>query len=542
MNIQENTYEIVLREIARSIEESFLKSERLTPSDIAKKKIEICRKYHLDRIPRNSEIIKYMSLSYLPSIRSLLKRRSVRSRSGVAIITAITKPFNCPHGTCIYCPGGVRYGTPQSYTKGSPAVAFGMARNFDPVRQVQDALENLKRNGHDTSKIELIVLGGTVLAMSHDYQRWFIKSCYDALNERSSQTLEEALKINEMAQNRCVGFTIETKPDWCKEEHIDMLLSYGATRVEIGVQSLREDVLKFVNRGHTLQDTIEAFRIAKDSAYKIVAHMMPGLPHSTLRNDYEDLVTLITDKRYMPDMLKIYPTVVVEGTALYQYYKSKKYTPYSDEELIDMLCRFKSIVPPWLRIMRIQREIPQEEVIGGIKIGNLRQAIRKTMKKRKIVCNCIRCREVGFKISSGELEEVPPVEDAKLRRIDYESSGGKEIFISLEDDKTNSLFGFLRLRIPSGMEHRKEIKDKDVSLVRELHVYGFMVPVGTEPTPNQQVQHRGIGSYLLSTAEKISCEEFDRKKQIIISATGTKQYYRKRGYFDDGPYVSKVLY
>ena len=538
---KKDKYQIATREIAINIENYFRSSQQLTFSNIMNIKMEVCKKYQIDKIPRNSEILNYITTSNLPSIRNFLKRRSVRSRSGVAVITAITRPFSCPHGTCIYCPGGVRFGTPQSYTKGSPAVEYGLARNYDPTRQVQDALNSLLKNGHDISKIELIVLGGTVLAMPTDYQRWFIKSCYDALNGKVSENLEDALKINEYAQNKCVGFTIETKPDWCKEKHIDMLLSYGATRVEIGVQSLKENVLKFTNRGHTLQDTIESFRIAKDSAFKIVAHMMPRLPYSTAEDDYDDLVKLVTDERYMPDMLKIYPTLVIEGTALYELYKMGKYTSYSDEELIEMLCRFKSIVPSWMRIMRIQREIPKEEITAGMKSGNLRQIIRSKMKEKGIRCNCIRCREVGFKISMGELESPPYIEDAKLKRIDYESSDGQEIFLSVEDEKSDSLFGFLRLRIPSGREHRKEIKDKNASLVRELHVFGYVVPIGEDPIPSQQIQHRGIGTRLLMEAEKISREEFDRNKQIVISATGTKQYYRKRGYYDDGPYVSKLL-
>lgn len=538
---KELSYEQILKEIALSLEASLIDSKSLTFSEMLNIKMELCRRYHLQRIPKNSEILQYIDQRYLPYISNLLRRRAVRTRSGVAIITAITKPFNCPHGTCIYCPGGVKEGTPQSYTKGSPAVEFGMKRDYDPSRQVLDAIDNLVKNGHDTSKIELIILGGTVLAMPIDYQRWFIKSCYDALNGKVSTSLEEAIKGNETAPKRCVGLTIETKPDWCKEKHVDMLLSYGATRVEIGVQSLREDILKFVNRGHTLQDTVDAFRIAKDSAFKIVAHMMPRLPGATVEDDYEDLVRLVTDSRFKPDMLKIYPTLVIEGTALYRLYKIGKYVTYDDDKLIDMLCRFKSIVPPWLRIMRIQREIPREEIVSGTKEGNLRQLIRERMKKMGTSCGCIRCREIGFKLSVGELESPPSIEDAKMKRIDYDSSGGREVFLSFEDQKTNSLFGFLRLRIPSGKEHRKEIKEEKASLVRELHVYGYVVPIGREPEASHQIQHKGIGSRLLEAAEKISKEEFDRKKQIVISATGTKLYYKRKGYVDDGPYVSKLL-
>lgn len=533
-------YELALKELAERLEWRLKESMNLDGKKLVNEKIYICKKYRLDRIPRNSEIITYLEHDSVLQL-GLLRRKSVRTRSGIAVVTVITKPYNCPHGTCIYCPGGVRFGTPQSYTKNSPAAVFGIERNFDPLGQVSDAIMNLEKNGHDTSKIELIVLGGTVLAMPREYQEWFIKKCYEALNGKESTNLQEAIKENEFAAHRCVGLTIETKPDWCKEEHVDMLLSYGATRVEIGVQTLQENIIRYVNRGHALEDTVNAFRIAKDSAFKTVAHMMPRLPLSTPKKDLEDLMTLVTDQKYMPDMLKIYPTLVIKGTALYKLYKLRKYEPYDEEELIDMLCKFKSMVPPWVRIMRIQREIPEDEIVAGVKTGNIRQIIRNKMLQNDVRCRCIRCREIGHKIATGELEFHPRIEDSELIRREYESSNGKEIFLSFEDKTTDTLFGFLRLRIPSGREHRIEIKGKFASLVRELHIFGQVVPVGKDSATSEQAQHRGLGSRLLAEAERISKEEFKREKQIVIASAGTKEYYRKRGYIDEGPYVSKRL-
>ncbi|MGI0084318.1 MAG: tRNA uridine(34) 5-carboxymethylaminomethyl modification radical SAM/GNAT enzyme Elp3, partial [Nitrososphaerales archaeon] len=361
---------------------------------------------------------------------------------------------------------------------------------------------------------------------------------YDALNQRESSCIEDAIKSNEVAPHRCVGLTIETKPDWCRREHIDRLLSYGATRVEIGVQSLRDDVLRIVNRGHTVEDTYQAFCVSRDTAFKIVAHMMPGLPLSDPDKDLEDLLSLVSDERLKPDMIKIYPTLVVEGTALYKQYLLGKYEPYDLKQLIELLIKFKKQVPPWLRIMRIQREIPKHEIQAGANAGNLRQTILDTMALRGERCRCIRCRETGHRQVDDRTVEISRL---RLKRLDYEASSGREIFLSFENEDIDTLFGFLRLRIPSGQEHRPEIAGKRASLVRELHVYGPVVPVGENIQSMEQSQHRGLGTRLLSEAEEISRTEFRAKKQIVISASGTREYYRKRGYSDDGAFVSKSL-
>ena len=533
-------------------------SAGLSEKEVSRIKLEVCREFGLDVVPSNSQILAIMDPSVRERFVSRLHRKSVRTRSGIAVVTAITKPFNCPHGTCTFCPGGVRFGTPQSYTTNSPAASFGKARDFDPSRQVEDALQILERNGHNTSKVELILLGGTILAMPLDYQIEFVKNAFDALNGQISSSLEEAKRQNENAPRRCVGLTIETKPDWCRAEHVDLLLSYGTTRVEIGVQSLRESVLKHVNRGHTLEDTVRAFRVSKDSCLKTVAHMMPGLPGSDLERDLEDLKTLIGDEKYRPDMLKIYPTLVVEGTALYNQYMMGLYEPPPIEGLIEMLVNFKREAPPWLRIMRIQREIPNGEISAGANQGNLRQLVLEEMERRRLRCRCIRCREVGRRRSFFEEENLPrdqskaicgkeEVEEESFRslqisRLDYDASGGHEVFLSFEDQRMDTLYGFLRLRIPSGKEHRPEMRETRSALVRELHVYGQVVPLGRRFTEGvARPQHHGFGTRLLLEAERIARDEFGRKKQLVIAAVGTREYYRSRGYRDDGPYVSKNL-
>jgi elongator complex protein 3 len=526
-------------EIARKLEQLELKGKTPSQKEIWNLKLEVCEKYHLDRVPKNSDILEFLTPPMKMSLEEKLRRKSIRTRSGIAVVTAITKPFDCPHGTCTFCPGGVRFGTPQSYTPESPAASFGIEHEFDPRKQIDEAIEILERNGHDTSKVELILLGGTILAMPLDYQQDFVKKSYEALNGLETGSLHEALKQNEFAKHRCVGLTIETKPDWCRKEHVDLLLSYGTTRVEIGVQSLHPEILRYVNRGHTIEDTYHAFLVSRDSALKIVAHMMPGLPLSDPEKDLEDLLELVSDDRLKPDMLKIYPTLVVKGTALYNQYMMGRFTPYSLEEIVNILARFKTKVPPWLRIMRIQREIPKTEIDAGVRAGNLRQLVLDEMAKRGERCHCIRCREIGHNQNLTHLSSVPKVE-----RIDYEASDGHEVFLSYEDQNSDTIFGFLRLRIPSGNEHRPELRNERPALVRELHVYGTVVPVGKQvsvTSEQSQQQHRGIGTALLHKSEEIARSEFNRRKHIVISSTGTREYYRKRGYRDDGIYVSKLL-
>lgn len=522
------------REIAVRISLEESKGTKLNEEAIWRIKLDVCKEFRLERVPKNSEILQALDPLERGVMESRLIRKTIRTSSGIAVVTAITKPFNCPHGTCTFCPGGVRFGTPQSYTKSSPAAVFGMTRDYDPKRQVRDMMNFLRENGHDTSKIELILLGGTILAMPMDYQKYFVKSCYDALNDCDAQTLEQSILKNESAIHRCVGLTIETKPDWCKREHLDTLLSYGATRVEIGVQSLRENVLKEVNRGHNLQDTIDAFKLTKDACLKVVAHMMPGLPGSDPDKDLEDLINLVSDDKYKPDMLKIYPTLVVEGTGLSQLAKRGKYKPYSLAVLKEILCEFKRQVPPWLRIMRIQREIPKQEILEGNDSGNLRQLILNEMLHRNLTCRCIRCRESGHKKLNRE--STPNV---ILQKIEYSASKGTEIFLSFEDKVSDAILAFLRLRIPSGDEYRPEISGQRSALVRELHVYGKVVPVGAKAGDGSN-QHRGLGSSLLNSAEVIA-KEYSRSKLIVISAVGTREYYRRRGYNNDGPFVSKPL-
>jgi elongator complex protein 3 len=509
------------------ISHNLLTIQTPTKNQIKSQIKKICTKYALERIPRNHEILATVSGNDYVKLQKILLKKPVKTASGVAVIALMPKPYACPHGRCTYCPGGIEFNSPNSYTGNEPSTINAIENQYDPKSQILSKIQKLVAYGHDPTKMELVVVGGTFLFMPKDYQQNFIKSCYDALNGFDSLNLEEAKSNNESGHIRNVGFTIETKPDYCKQEHVDMMLQYGVTRVEIGVQSLQERVYKLVNRGHTYSDVVESFQISKDAGYKIVAHMMPGLPTMTPEGDIADFEQLFEDEALKPDMLKIYPSLVLRHTPLYQQYLQGQYAPYSDEEMIRVLTEVKKSMPGWVRIMRVQREISPQEIIAGPKSGNLRQIVHENLKKQNLVCKCIRCREVGL---------TQPQKEIMMHRENYQSSGGDEVFLSY-DDSDDRIYGFLRLRKPSNKAHRKEISNS--CIVRELHVYGRSLKIGERE--DGQIQHSGLGKNLMSEAEKIAKEEFDAKKLNVISAVGTRQYYYKLGYSLDGPYMAKPL-
>ena len=515
----------------REISQNLLQITEPTKSNAKFEIKRVCTKYSLDKIPKNYEILSTVNGKSYEKLQKILLKKPVKTASGVAVIALMPKPYACPHGRCTYCPGGIEFNTPNSYTGKEPVTISSIKNGYDPNIQITSKLNQLQIFGHDATKIELVIVGGTFLFMPMDYQKNFIKSCYDALNGFPSLNLEIAMKNNQKAKNRNVGFTIETKPDYCKKEHIDLMLSYGVTRVEIGVQSLHERVYKIVNRGHNYNDVIDSFQISKDSGYKIVAHMMPGLPTMTPNEDINDFKKLFNDSNLKPDMLKIYPSLVLKNTPLYNDYLEKKYEPYTDEEMLHVLTEAKKMVPKWVRIMRVQREITPGEIQAGPKAGNLRQIVHKQLKNEGFSCKCIRCREAGLS------RKNTPSELLKLDREEYDSSGGREIFISFED-KDETIYGFLRLRKPSELTHRDEITTNSC-IVRELHVFGKSVKIGEHE--ENSIQHSGLGRKLMDEAEKISKESFDAKKLLVISAVGTREYYKKLGYSLDGPYMSKQL-
>ncbi|AIC15705.1 tRNA uridine(34) 5-carboxymethylaminomethyl modification radical SAM/GNAT enzyme Elp3 [Nitrososphaera viennensis] len=521
-------YQQACRTIAMLVVEK--QQQPLSAGEVRQIVRDVSSSFHLSTMPKNAHII-----SYLPKnsrYRKLLMVKPAKTASGVAVIAVMPKPYECPHGKCIYCPGGIEFNTPLSYTGTEPATRAAQKFQFDPYEQVSSKMKQLQSRGHDTGKSELVIVGGTFPFMPEDYQREFAKSCYDALNGSRSKNLQEAMAANERAENRCVGFTVETKPDYCKEPHVDLMLELGVTRVEIGVQSLRDNVYKLVNRGHTLDDVIDSFRITRDSGYKIVAHMMPGLPGSSPEKDIADFKRLFEDEAFKPDMLKVYPTLVLEHTGLYKLYSSGKYCAYSDDDLVDVIVEMKKMVPQYVRIMRVQREIESDDIIAGPKSGNLRQIVLARLKKQGHDCTCIRCREAGLQ------KRYPAEDEVVMKRTDYAASGGREIFLSYESADGKTILGFLRLRKVNS-PHRQELQN--VAIVRELHVYGQALGVGLD-ADSSSYQHRGYGTKLMQEAERIAKDELGAGKIAVISAVGTREYYKTRlGYRQDGPYVSKVL-
>ena len=508
--------------------------------ELHKKKIKLCKKYKIDNVPPDSEILARIPPDFsdeeMELAVSILRRKSMRTISGVAIVAVMTSPANCPHGRCIPCPGGPSNNTPQSYTGYEPAAMRASLNDFDPYLQTLNRLKQLEAIGHSINKIDLILMGGTFTSRTPFYQEWFVKRCFDALNNKESSTLEKAKTLNETAKSRCIGLTEETRPDWFRLQHADQALRLGATRVELGVQTVFDDILYQMKRGHTVMDSIYATRIAKDSGFKVCYHMMPGLPGSDEKKDIEAFRTIFENPLFKPDMLKIYPTLTVKGTQLYDLWKSKRYRPLTTEKASSLIATIKSFVPEWVRIQRIQRDIPAQYIDAGVKKSNLRQLINKEMQKKNLECRCIRCREVGHRSIKQDIRVNH--EDISFNCSYYNASDGEEIFISLVEQKNDALIAYLRLRDVNN-SHRFELYRQPCMIIRELKVLGRELAFGQRT--KKGLQHKGYGKELINEAERICAEEFDKKHLFILSGIGVKDYYRKYGFRDNGFYLYKSL-
>lgn len=506
--------------------------------DVNRVKMQVAAKYQLSRIPSNSEIIHFLKPEERPRLLAVLRRKITRTISGVTIVAVMTKPQSCPQPEpCAYCPGGPTFGVPQSYTGFEPAAMRGLQNEFDPYLQVRSRIEQLKAIGHTVDKVEIIVMGGTFPATPLDYQAWFVQRCLDGVTGKDSVGLEEAKKNAETSRIRNVGITVETRPDWAKEKHVDAMLDMGVTRVELGVQNPNDEIYSLVGRTHSVEDVIEATRITKDAGLKVVYHLMPGMPGSDPEKDLDAFRRVFRSSVFKPDMIKIYPCLVLRGTKAYEWYCEGSYRPYASEEAAKLIVEMKKIVPLWVRIMRVQRDIPASLIVAGVKKSNLRQLVQRELIRQNRGCRCIRCREVGHRMAVNEFKLDP--DKVKILTMCYPASEGKEIFISAEDPENDALIGYLRLRIPSGKAHRPEIRAKACSIVRELHVYGPLVPVGKHLA--KAWQHKGYGGFLLAEAERITREDYGLGKILVISALGTKRYYMRFGYRYDGVYMSKML-
>ncbi len=496
------------RELAKRLSE-----KKISLKDIEKIKISVSRKYGLGGIPKNADIKLSSEKMRLGKHRrnilySNLRTKPVRTGSGVAVI-AVMFLADCP-GSCIYCPRGKN--APQSYTGVEPATMRAQRAGFDPYRQVENRLKQLHAIGHSTDKCELVIMGGTFPALPFERQKVFVKGCFDALNSRASKTLKHAQKINEKVLNRCVGLTIETRPDYCNKKHIEQMLELGCTRVELGVQTLYPSLLKKIRRRHGMGETTKAIKALRDSGMKICLHMMPGLTgleKLDMKKEFGQFRTIFEDERFMPDELKIYPVLVMPGTVLHKLWKKGSYKPLTKKQAAKLLAGIKMFVPPYVRIKRIMRDISEKEVAAGPKTTNLRQLVKESGAR----CRCIRCREPRDR-KTGRLY---------MRRCSYGASGGREFFLSFENKKY--IAAFLRLRL---MEKK--------AFVRELHVYGPMIPIGMKGGQ----QHKGYGRKLLKQAEKIA-KASGIGKLYVTSGIGARNYYRKLGYMLEKYYMSKRL-
>ncbi len=525
----------------RELIEKLLRREITTRQELNAAKKAISIRFKLSSLPGNSGILAAAKDNEKQEVLELLQLKPVRTISGVAVIAAMTSPARCPHGLCLPCPGGPesKYHSPQSYMGAEPAARRAFENDFDPYRQVSARLNQLSQIGHPVEKAELIIMGGTFTSRTLCYQEWFVRRAVEAMNDFYSteprkegySTVEEVQSANESARIRNVGITIETRPDWTEEEHIDTILELGATKVEIGVQSTCDFILAGIQRGHTVKESAEANMRLRDSGLKVGFHMMPGLPGSTPESDFRMFGTLFEDERFKPDYLKIYPTLVTEGTRLHGMWELGNYAPLEVEDAVELLARVKSILPKWVRLQRIQRDIPAYQVLAGITKSNIRQLAKQRLTEMGGRCRCIRCREVGHGTLSGtEAENIELVTEA------YDACRGREDFISFEDTGKELLIGFLRLRFPSE-PHRQELFG--AALVRELHVYGSMVPPGSS-AGEKQWQHRGYGEELLARAEE-TAKSAGYKKMAVTSGIGVRDYYRKFGYEREGPYMTKKI-
>ncbi len=479
-------------------------------------KKEFSQRYGWGGLPLNTEIIAAAPLEVRDDVSRTLRKKPSRTISGVAPVAVMASPAPCPHGTCDFCPGGVDNDTPQSYTGREPAAMRAADNAYDPGAQVRARLSQYRSGGHSTDKVDLIVMGGTFSARPREYQESFVKGCLDALNESVSGTLAEAQNANARAPNRCVGLTLETRPDLFGPDGVDDAVRLGTTRVELGVQTLRDDVLTSVNRGHSVAATITATHAAKSAGLKVLYQMMPGLPGTTPEGDLEDFERLFSDPGFMPDMLKIYPTLVIEGTRLHDLWSSGDYEPMDDANAVDLIARIKELVPPWVRIQRVQRDIPAPLISAGVRKGNLRELAQRRMEEAGNRCKCIRCREVGRVDDGGA--------DHELKAREYQASAGREVFLSFEN--VSSIAAYLRLRL-----------DGHTARIRELKVLGEVVPLGRR---GPGWQHGGLGSALLSEAESISASE-GADKVLVTSGVGVRDYYSARGYALDGMYMAKTI-
>jgi elongator complex protein 3 len=507
-----------------------LNSPPSSPEEIHRAKLAWMRQDPSRALPSNVVWLESLPPEERVRFEGVVRRKPSRTLSGVAIVAVMTAPSRCPHGRCTYCPGGVENASPQSYTGEEPSALRGAQFHWDAAAITRHRLATLEAIGHSTSKVEAIVMGGTFPARPQSYQETVLRGIYDGLNGSDSPSLEEAQRVNETAKRRLVGLTVETRPDWCDGRVLPFLLDAGVTRVEIGVECLSDDVLAAVGRAHGTADVETATREARDRGLKICYHWMLGLPGMDPTRDLADFRRLWEDPRYRPDMIKLYPTLVLPGTPLFDDWKSGRYRPYDTPTAAQLIAELKGILPPWVRIQRIQRDIPARLIAAGVRASNLRQLALARLRADGRSCRCLRCREAGRRAS-------PAADAFRLTETTYAAADGSETFFAFEDPSTDVIAGFLRLRVPSGQTEG----GLEAPVIRELKVLGREVPVGAPGGGASEYQHRGFGRALIEAAEDW-IRDRGYSRIYVTSAVGTREYYRTRGYARLGSHMAKDVF
>ncbi len=519
--------EYIAREIIEDIESEDIEDK----DDVETRKKKLAGEVGFDGLPKNADLLQFAEEDEKRA-QKVLKTKPMRTISGIANVAIMARPAACGGG-CIYCPKGKD--APQSYTGKEPATRRAIRNDYDPFEQVHDRLGQYERNGHSIDKSKLIIMGGTFPFQDPDYQEAFLKKAFDGLNTygdgEEADSLEEAQVQNETAEVRNVGVTFETRPDIAETKHINRILDMGGTRVEMGVQTVFDETHERTNRGHGMEPVIKATKRLKNAGFKVAYHLMLGLPGEDYEDDIEKFREVFSNSDYQPDEIKIYPCEVIEGTELHRRYEEGDFEPITDEEAKERLKKAqKDIIPPHVRVKRVMRDIPSTEVDAGPQLTNMRQMALQELHSEDERCRCIRCREVGH---VKRTHDLVPDEPELLERV-YDASEGKEFFLSFEDTDKDIILGFTRLRAPPE-SHREEIGD-DTLIVRQLKVMGSATDIGSEG----DVQHQGFGKRLMNAAEE-KAEELGREKVVVISAVGTREYYRKFGYEREGPYMVKYL-
>jgi len=565
--------------------------KNLTKNKISDLKNKIARKYKISKPPRDMDLMLFASKEQLEVLKHL-KCKPSRSLSGVAVVAVMTKPHKCPHGKCVFCPGGIssEYGdTPQSYTGFEPSARRAIRNKYDSFLIVINRLVQYIIGGHSPNKVDCIIMGGNFPSYDFSYQLEVVTKVFGAMNAFSDlfykngeldlvmfkdffelphdpddpdisprvqkrmkdleieyfkgrtifseEDLEMEKNKNETAAIRCIGLTQETRPDYCTIDYANRMLDLGTTRVEIGVQSIFDDVLRKSNRGHNCESTIIATKTLKDLGFKINYHMMLGMPQSNEEKDIISFKEIFSNPKFKPDMLKIYPLLVIPGTITHEEYLNGNYVPYSFETTVKLLAEIMSLVPEYCRVMRIQRDIPSNLISGGIKNTNLKQFVEKYMAENNIVSREIRTRE-SCRINLKSKTRKDPIYEIKIK--EYDASDGKEFFMSYEDVVNDEIIGYCRMRFISEVL-RKEFTSKS-AIIRELHVNGSALNFGQKEGnyADDSLQHKGVGKNLLLKAEELAIKN-NKEKMLVISGVGVKEYYKKFGYSYDGPYMSKTL-